>query len=78
MPNVFKLDTPIITPCSHNMLMKNPYAENLTLMQKSQHTKFGSDATAEIVSGVFLEFPNAWRCWEKGTGLWQCILTKHV
>lgn len=30
MPSVFKLDTPIITPCSHNMFVKNPHAETPT------------------------------------------------
>lgn len=78
MPNVFKLGIAIITPCSHNMFLKNPCAETPTLMLKPQHTKFGSDATAEIVIGAFLDLLNAWRCWVKGTRLWQCILTKRV
>ena len=78
MLSVFKLDIPIITPCSHNMFMKNPHAETPTLMLKPQHTKFGSDATAEIVIGIFLDLLNAWRCWVKSTGLQQRVLTKRV
>lgn len=78
MPSVFKLDIPIITPCSHNMFMKNPHAETPTLMLKPQHTKFGSDATAEIVIGIFLGLLNAWWCWVQGTGLRQCVLNKRV
>lgn len=59
MQSVFKLDMPIITPCSHNMFMKNPHAGTPSLMLKPQHTKFGSDATAETVIGIFLNLLNA-------------------
>lgn len=78
MLSVFKLDTPIITPCLHNMSMKNPHAETPTLMLKPQHTKFGSDATAETVIGIFLDLLNVWRRWVKGIGLQQYILTRCV
>lgn len=78
MPSVFKLDIPTITPCSHNMFMKNPHAETPTLKPKPQHAKFGSDATAEIVIGIFLDLLNAWWCWVKGTAPWQCVLAKCV
>lgn len=65
MPSVFKLDILIITPCSHNMFMKNPYAETHTSKLKPQHPKFGSvrfDVTAETVIGIFLDLLSAWQC----------------